>query len=45
MIGLGERAPDVQVWLAPKEPVRLGDLAPAGEAMLLLFYLFDWSST
>ena len=45
MIAAGDRAPDVQVWLAPNEPVRLRDLAPAGEALLLLFYVFDWSST
>ena len=45
MIGVGERPANVQVWLAPRQPVRLHDLAPAGEAVLLLFYLFDWSST
>ena len=45
MIAAGERQPDAQVWLAPIEPVRLADLAPPGEALLLLFYLFDWSST
>ena len=45
MIGLGEAAPNAQVWLAPREPVQLHDLAPQGEALLLLFYLFDWSST
>ena len=45
MIARGERAPDGTVWLAPNEPIRLGELAPAGENLLLLFYLFDWSST
>jgi hypothetical protein len=45
VIGAGERAPDAEVWLAPNEPVRLRDLASAGERLLLLFYLFDWSST
>jgi hypothetical protein len=45
VIGAGERAPNVELWLAPKEPVRLHDLVPAGERLLLLFYLFDWSST
>jgi len=45
VIALGERAPNAEVWLAPREPVRLHDLAPAGESILLLFYLFDWSST
>jgi peroxiredoxin len=45
VISAGERAPNVELWLAPKEPVRLHDLASAEERLLLLFYLFDWSST
>jgi hypothetical protein len=45
VIAVGEPAPDARVWLAPHQPVRLHDLAPPGEALLLLFYLFDWSST
>jgi hypothetical protein len=45
VIAAGEPLPDVQVWLAPRERVRLAELAPPGEALLLLFYLFDWSST
>ncbi len=45
MIAAGEPAPDVEVWLAPNHPVRLLDLAAAGESLLVLFYLFDWSST
>ena len=45
MIGVGEPAPNAEVWLAPREPVRLHELTPQGEALLLLFYLFDWSST
>ncbi len=45
MIRLGEAAPDAEVWLAPRERVRLHELTPRGEAYLLLFYLFDWSST
>ena len=44
MIGVGERAPDAQVWLAPNERMRLSELREDG-AYLLLFYLFDWSST
>ena len=44
MIGPGERLPDVPVWLRPNEQVRTGELAgPTG--VLILFYLFDWSST
>ncbi len=45
MIAPGERVDDVQVWLAPNEAVRLAELVPEGERLLLLFYLFDWSST
>ncbi|MDQ3889423.1 MAG: hypothetical protein M3312_02605 [Actinomycetota bacterium] len=45
MIRAGERVPNVEVMLAPAEPVRVRDLAPPGAAFLLLFYLFDWSRT
>ena len=45
MIAPGERAPDVDVWLAPNERTTVHELAPRGEAIFLLFYLFDWSST
>jgi peroxiredoxin len=40
----GEQIPDVQVWMGPQEPVSLRELA-AEKPLLLLFYLFDWSST
>jgi peroxiredoxin len=44
VIAAGERLPDVPVWLRPNEPVRTHELAgPKG--VLLVFYLFDWSST
>ncbi len=45
MIEVGERAPDVELWLAPREKARLHELAAPGEGLLLLFYLFDWSAT
>ena len=45
MIAPGERVDDVRIWLAPNEAVRLSGLAAEGERLLLLFYLFDWSST
>ncbi len=44
MIAVGERVPDVRVWLAPDEDARLADLARDRPA-LFLFYLFDWSAT
>jgi peroxiredoxin len=40
----GDRIPEATVWLAPQEPVPLRELASEGP-ILLLFYLFDWSST
>jgi hypothetical protein len=44
VIGIGESVPDVRVRLAPREEVGLRELT--GEAgYLLLFYIFDWSST
>ena len=45
MIGAGDALPDVRVWISPRKSVRLHELAPPGTAFLLLFYLFDWSST
>lgn len=44
MIAAGEPVPDVRLWTSDRNPVRLRELA-AGSACLLLFYLFDWSST
>jgi hypothetical protein len=44
VIGVGEPLPDVRVWTAERNPVGLRELG--GDAgYLLLFYLFDWSST
>jgi hypothetical protein len=44
VIATGDRIPDVDVWLAPREGVSLHDLVSEG-AILVLFYLFDWSGT
>jgi peroxiredoxin len=44
MLRIGEQIPDVQVWMGPREPVRLRELA-AERPLLLLFYIFDWSAT
>jgi peroxiredoxin len=44
MLQVGEPIPDAQVWLAPREPVSLRELA-AEKPLLLVFYLFDWSAT
>jgi peroxiredoxin len=40
----GDRIPDAQVWLAPRESISVRDLVEDGP-VLLLFYLFDWSGT
>lgn len=44
MLEPGDRVPQAQVFLAPRQPVELRDLAAEGP-LLLFFYLFDWSST
>ena len=44
MIAVGERAPDARVWITPRDQMQLGELAE-GAPYILLFYLFDWSST
>jgi peroxiredoxin len=44
MLGVGDRIPDATVWTAPNRPEALRELVSKGR-VLLLFYLFDWSST
>ena len=44
MLQAGDQLPDVTVLLGPREPLSLRDLIEDGPK-LLLFYLFDWSST
>jgi peroxiredoxin len=44
VLAVGDRIPDATVWLAPQEPVSLREIVEHGPT-LLLFYLFDWSST
>jgi peroxiredoxin len=44
MLSIGDAIPDVTVQSAPGEEIRLRDLVADGP-ILLLFYLFDWSST
>jgi peroxiredoxin len=40
----GDHIPEVTVWAGTREPVTIGSLVEEGP-ILLLFYLFDWSST
>jgi hypothetical protein len=44
LIEVGARAPSARVWLTPRETVTLPELWDES-SVLLLFYLFDWSST
>jgi peroxiredoxin len=44
MLEAGEQVPDVEVWTTPNEHASLRAIARQGP-ILLLFYLFDWSST
>jgi leucyl aminopeptidase (aminopeptidase T) len=44
VLGAGDRIPDGQVFVAPREPAQLGDLVSDGPA-IFLFFLFAWTST
>ena len=44
MLSVGDRVPDVTIFLGPNEPMTMLELLEDGPK-LLAFYLFDWSST
>jgi peroxiredoxin len=44
MLAPGDRIPDVTLFDEQVRPVRLPELA-AGGALLLAFYLYDWTRT
>ena len=44
MLAVGQKLPDVALWTSTNERIPVRNLA-AGRKTLLLFYLFDWSST
>ena len=44
MLQPGDPIPDATVHLGPGEPVTMAELVEDGPK-LLVFYLFDWSST
>ena len=44
MLEVGEEIPAARVWMAPREQLTLDALADDG-AVLIFFYLFDWSAT
>ena len=44
MLPAGATIPDAHVWTTPNEHASLREIVAEGP-VLLLFYLFDWSST
>ncbi len=44
MLSVGDSLPEASVILESREPTTLRELV-AGGPVLLVFYLFDWSST
>ena len=44
MLAVGARIPDARIWTTPQESATVAQLVEGGP-ILLLFYLFDWSST
>jgi len=44
MLAVGDTIPDARVWTTPQEAATARELVADGP-ILLLFYLFDWSST
>jgi peroxiredoxin len=44
MLAAGDPVPEVTLFRAPGQPVTVRELVADGP-VLLLFYLFDWSST
>jgi peroxiredoxin len=44
MLDVGDSIPEARVWTTPQESATLAELVRDGP-ILLLFYLFDWSST
>jgi hypothetical protein len=44
LLEVGQPVPNAIVWTAPRETASLREVI-AGDPALLVFYLFDWSST
>jgi hypothetical protein len=44
VLTVDDRIPDARVWTTPQESATVTEIV-AGGPILLLFYLFDWSST
>jgi hypothetical protein len=44
VLTVDDKIPDARVWTTPQESATVAEIV-AGGPILLLFYLFDWSST
>ncbi len=44
MLAVGDRIPDARVWRGPRDELTMSSLVDEG-AVLVFFYLFDWSAT
>jgi ABC-type thiamine transport system ATPase subunit len=44
VLAVGDRVPEALVWTTPQESATVRELV-SDRPILLLFYLFDWSST
>jgi hypothetical protein len=44
VLAVGDRIPDARVWTTPQESTTLEEIVRGGP-ILLLFFLFAWSST
>ncbi len=44
MLTVGDTIPNATVWVGPREQHTIEDIVEDGP-VLLLFYLFDWTST
>jgi len=44
MLAVGDKIPEARVWTTPRESATIEQLVSGGP-ILLIFYLFDWSST
>ena len=44
MLEVGDRIPAARVWTGPRDELTMESLTEEG-AVLVFFYLFDWSAT
>jgi peroxiredoxin len=44
VLSIGDTVPEARVWTTPQQEATIAEIVGDGP-ILLLFYLFDWSST